>query len=180
VVHIKRVNYIESVRSAVYDRMKSERIRIAKLFESEAEEEKNRILGLTTKELDAIRGEQEQRAAEIRGRANAEVTKIAAEAYGKSPEFYGFIRHLEAYKKTLGGGTRLILSTDNNLLQHLRGKMTDDEETAARTVRSQDTASPPATAMDLGGQPPGVSHDAPTAQQTPAGSLDAPKNPEFP
>jgi membrane protease subunit HflC len=121
VVHIKRVNYIESVRTTVYDRMKSERIRIAKLFESEAEEEKNRILGLTTKELDGIKGEQQQRAAEIRGRAKAEVIRIAADAYGKSPEFYGFLRHLETYKRTLGTGTRLVLSTDNELLRYLRG-----------------------------------------------------------
>ncbi len=121
VVHIKRVNYIESVRTTVYDRMKSERIRIAKLFESEAEEEKNRILGLTTKELDGIKGEQEQRAAEIRGRAKAEVIRIAAEAYAESPEFYAFLRHLETYRKTFGAGTRLVLSTDNELLQHLRG-----------------------------------------------------------
>jgi membrane protease subunit HflC len=133
VVHIKRVNYIESVRKTVYDRMKSERVRIAKLFESEAEEEKNRILGLTTKELDGIKGEQQQRAAEIRGRANAEVIRIAAEAYGKSPEYYEFLRHLETYKKTLGKGTRLVLSTDNDLLRHLRGPAVEsDEATAAR------------------------------------------------
>jgi membrane protease subunit HflC len=133
VVHIKRVNYIESVRKTVYDRMKSERVRIAKLFESEAEEEKNRILGLTTKELDGIKGEQQQRAAEIRGRANAEVIRIAAEAYGKSPEYYELLRHLETYKKTLGKGTRLVLSTDNDLLRHLRGPAVEsDEATAAR------------------------------------------------
>ena len=128
VVHIKRVNYIESVRTTVYDRMKSERIRIAKLFESEAEEEKNRILGLTTKELDGIKGEQEQRAAEIRGRAKAEVIRIAAEAYAESPEFYAFLRHLETYKKTLRPGTRLVLSTDNELLRHLRGPTAGGDE----------------------------------------------------
>ena len=120
-VHIKRVNYIQSVRKTVYERMKSERMRIAKLFESEAQEEKNRILGLTKKELDEIEGEMEQRAAEIRGNADAEVILIAAEAYSKSPEFYEFLRRLEAYKKTLGRGTRLILSTDNEFLRHLRG-----------------------------------------------------------
>ena len=137
VVHIKRVNYIESVRTTVYDRMKSERIRIAKLFESEAEEEKNRILGLTTKELDGIKGEQQQRSAEIRGRAKAEVTRIAAEAYGKSPEFYGFLRHLETYKKMLVAGTRLVLSTDNELLRYLRGSTIGSDE-PARTQRGEE------------------------------------------
>ena len=118
-VHIKRVNYIETVRRTVYDRMKSERMRIARLFESEAEEEKNRILGLTTKELDGIKGEELQRSAEIRGEGDAQVIRIAAEAYSKSPEFYLFLRRLEAYKKTLGAGTRLVLSTENEFLRHL-------------------------------------------------------------
>ena len=118
-VHIKRVNYIETVRRTVYDRMKSERMRIARLFESEAEEERNRILGLTTKELDGIKGEELQRSAEIRGEGDAQVIRIAAEAYSKSPEFYLFLRRLEAYKKTLGAGTRLVLSTENEFLRHL-------------------------------------------------------------
>ncbi len=118
-VHIKRVNYIETVRRTVYDRMKSERMRIARLFESEAEEEKNRILGLTTRELDGIKGEEQQRSAEIRGDADAAVIRIAAEAYSKSPEFYEFLRRLETYKNTLGAGTRLVLSTDNEFLRQL-------------------------------------------------------------
>jgi membrane protease subunit HflC len=133
VVHIKRVNYIESVRKTVYDRMKSERMRIATLFESEAEEEKNRILGLTAKELDGIKGEEQQRAAEIRGDGDAAVIRIAAEAYSKSPEFYEFLRRLETYKKTLGGGTRLVMSTDNEFLRHLRGPTPgNDESTPAQ------------------------------------------------
>jgi len=118
-VHIKRVNYIESVRQTVYERMKSERDRISKLFESEAEEEKSRILGHTRKEVDEIEGEMEQRSAEIRGDADAEVIKIFADAIEKSPEFYDFTRRLEAYRKTLGRDTRLILSTDSDFLQLL-------------------------------------------------------------
>lgn len=120
-VRVKRINYIESVRQAVYERMKSERMRIASLLESEAEEEENKILGLTRKELDQIEGEMKQKSSEIRGRADAEVIRIAAEAYGKSPEFYEFLRRLEAYKATLGRGTRLILSTDNEFLRALSG-----------------------------------------------------------
>ncbi|UCG32818.1 MAG: protease modulator HflC [Phycisphaerales bacterium] len=125
-VHIKRVNYIESVRNAVYERMKSERDRIARLFESEAQEERDRILGQTRKEVDEIEGEMEQRSAEIRGGAEAEVIQIYAEAIEKSPEFYEFLRRLEAYRKTLGRDTRLILSTDSEFLRLLnemdRGK----------------------------------------------------------
>ncbi len=120
-VHIKRINYIESVRDKVYERMRSERMRIASLYESEAEEEKNKILGQTRKELDEIEGEMEQRSTEIRGYADAKVIEITARAFGKSPDFYQFLRTLEAYKKTLTRGTRLVLTTDNEFLQLLHG-----------------------------------------------------------
>ncbi len=119
-VRVKRVNYVESVKQTVYDRMRSERLRIAKLFESEAEEEKNRIEGLTRKELDEIEGEMEQKSAEIRGEADAEVIRLTAEAYGKSPEFYAFLRRLEVFKTTMGRDTRLIFTTDSDLFKLLK------------------------------------------------------------
>jgi len=119
-VRIKRVNYVESVRHAVYERMISERLRIARLFQSEAKEEENRILGQTQKELDKITGEKEQRSAEIRGAADAQVIQMTAQAYGRSPEFYQFLRRLEVFKKTLHGDTRLILSTESDLFRMLK------------------------------------------------------------
>ena len=118
-VRIKRVNYIESVRTSVYDRMRSERLRIAKLFESEAQEEKNKILGKMQKELEEITGDELGKSAEITGKADAEVIEIAAKGFSQSPEFFTFLRRLEAYKKSLAGGTRLILSTDNDFLRGL-------------------------------------------------------------
>ena len=119
-VRIKRVNYVESVRQAVYERMISERLRIARLYDSEAMEEKNRILGQTQKELDQIEGEMEKASAEIRGKANAQVIQLTAQAYGKSPEFYNFLRRLEVFKQTFGADTRLILSTDSDLFRLLK------------------------------------------------------------
>ncbi len=119
-VRVKRVNYIESVKETVYERMRSERLRIAKLFGSEAEEERNRIIGLTRKELDQIEGEREQKSAEIRGEADAEVIRMTAEAYSKSPEFFAFLRRLEVLKQALGRDTRLILTTDSDLFKLLK------------------------------------------------------------
>ncbi len=119
-VHLKRVNYFEAVKETVYERMRSERMRIAQLYESEAEEEKNKIEGVTRKELDLLQGEMEQKSAEIRGQAEAEVIRLTAEGYGQSLEFYRFIRGLEALKKSLGKDTRLILSTDSELLRLIK------------------------------------------------------------
>ena len=98
-VRIKRVNYVASVRATVYERMISERLRIARLYDSEALEEKNRIEGAMQKELDQIEGEMEQKSVEIRGEADAQVIQMTAEAYGQSPEFYEFLRRLEVLKK---------------------------------------------------------------------------------
>ena len=118
-VHIKRINYIKSVREKVYERMRSERMRIASLYESEAEEEMNKILGQTRKELDEIEGDMVRRSTEIRGIADARVIEITAAAFGQAPDFYKFLRTLEAYKKTLTKGTRLVLTTDNEFLRLL-------------------------------------------------------------
>ena len=120
-VRIKRVNYVASVRATVYERMISERLKIARLYESEALAEKNRILGETQKELDQIEGEMEQRSAEIRGDADAQVIEMTASAYGQSPEFYEFLRRLEVLKATVHQDTRLILSTESDLFQMLKG-----------------------------------------------------------
>jgi len=119
-VRIKRVNYVASVRATVYKRMISERLRIARLYDSEAVEEQNRILGQTQKELDKIEGEMEQKSAEIRGDADAQVIQLTAEAYGRSPDFYEFLRRLDVLKMTLDQNTRLILSTDSDLFQMLK------------------------------------------------------------
>lgn len=116
-IRIKRVNYVESVRETVYDRMISERLRIARLYDSEAQEEENKILGQTQKELDQIEGEMEQESAKIRGDADAQVIQMTAEAYGRSPDFYEFLRRLEVLKLTLGNETRLIMSTESDLFR---------------------------------------------------------------
>jgi len=119
-VRIKRINYVESVRQSVYDRMKSERYRIAKLYESEAQEKKRVILGEMERELATIKGEGEARSTEIRGEADAEVIRMYADALSRSPEFYSFLRKLEAYKKSLGKDTALILTTDSDFLRGLK------------------------------------------------------------
>ena len=116
-VHIKRVKYNDRVRDTVYERMRSERQRVAQLFESEAQEEGNRIIGLTRKDLDSIEGAMKQRSAEIRGLADAEVIKMTAEAYGKDPAFFEFMQRLEMYKAALGDDTNLILSTNSDMFR---------------------------------------------------------------
>lgn len=120
-VHFKRVMYSERVRDTVFERMQTERQRIARLFESEAEEEKNRIQGTTRKELDEIEGEMSRQSAKIRGEADAQVIQMTAEAYGKNPEFYRFLQRLELFKDAFKRDTRLVLTTDSEILKLFKG-----------------------------------------------------------
>jgi len=119
-VRIKRVNYTESVRQDVYNRMRSERNRISERFLSEAREQQNVILGDMAKELASIQGEASQKSAEIRGEADATVIDIYAKAIRQAPEFYRFLRTLEAYRNSFDSKTVIILSTDSPFLKLLK------------------------------------------------------------
>ncbi len=120
-VMFKRVNYIESVRRKVYDRMISERKRIAAEKRALGEGQKAEILGRVERELKEITSKASKEAQEIRGRADAEAARIYAEAYSRDPEFYSLVRTLESYKKTLAANSRLILSTDSEFYRYLNG-----------------------------------------------------------
>ncbi|WP_448873917.1 protease modulator HflC [Desulfobulbus propionicus] len=119
-VMFKRVNYIESVRLKVYDRMISERKRIAAEKRSTGEGRKAEILGRVDRELQEITSTARREATEIRGRADAEAAKIYGQAYSGHPEFYAFLKSLESYKQILSGNTSLVLSTDADLLKYLQ------------------------------------------------------------
>ncbi|MBE0479091.1 protease modulator HflC [Candidatus Aerophobetes bacterium] len=119
-VRIKRINYVETVRERVYDRMISERKRVAEQYRSEGRGKSAEIEGMRGKELQGITSEAYRRAQVIKGEADAESTNIYAEAYSKDPDFYSFVKTLETYERTLSGDTVLILTTDSELYRYLK------------------------------------------------------------
>jgi len=119
-VMFKRVNYIESVRLKVYDRMISERKRIAAEKRSFGEGRKAEILGKVDRELKSVISGANKEALSIKGKADAEATRIYGLAYNQDPEFYGFQKTLEGYKNIIGDNTSLILSSDSDLFQYLK------------------------------------------------------------
>lgn len=119
-VMFKRVNYIEKVRLKVYERMISERKRIAAEKRSFGEGEKAEILGKVERELKQVTSAASREAQEIRGKADAEVTKIYADAYNQDPEFYAFMKTLESYEKTLGENTKMVISSDSEFYKYLK------------------------------------------------------------
>ncbi len=120
-VKIKRINYVESVRKSVYDRMIAERNQMAEKFRSEGRGEARKIIGEKERDLKKIISEAYKVSQQIKGKADAEAIKIYAEAYGEDPEFYSFTRTLEIYKEALDDKNTLILSTDSEFLKYLKG-----------------------------------------------------------
>ena len=118
-VRIKHINYIPAVIPKIFDRMRSERIRIANKYESEGRREEAEILGYMKKELEKIESEGYKIATETRGEADAEAVKIYADAYGKDPDFYSFAKTLETYETTIDENTRLYLSTDSDYYKYI-------------------------------------------------------------
>ena len=122
-IRFKRINYNESVRPKIYDRMISERRQIAERFLSEGNGEAARIRGNRVRDLNKIQSEAYRQVEEIRGIADAKATEIYAKAYNQSPEavaFYEFTRTMQSYKSLIAENTTLVLSTDSDLFKFLK------------------------------------------------------------
>lgn len=119
-VQIKRLNYVEKVRERVYERMISERNKVAAEYRSEGEGTKAEILGGMEKELRKIRSEAYRTSIEIKGEADAKAARIYAEAFGTDPEFYSFYRSLETIEKSMGTNSKLVISADSEIYGYLK------------------------------------------------------------
>jgi modulator of FtsH protease HflC len=119
-VRLKRVNYVEEVRKKVYERMISERQRIAERYRSEGQGQSAAIRGQKEKELQRITSEAYREAEEIRGNGDAEAARIYAEAFGRDPDFYSFLKTLDSYGTTIDGESSLILTTDSDYFRYLK------------------------------------------------------------
>lgn len=118
-VRIKRADLPPEVAHSVYNRMKAERQRIAKKYRSEGEEEAVKIRATTDKEKTILLAESYRQAEKLKGEGDAEAIKIYAQAFEKDPEFYSFVRTLEAYQKSLRKGTTIVLPGDSEFFQYL-------------------------------------------------------------
>jgi membrane protease subunit HflC len=123
-IRFKRINYNESVRPKIYDRMISERRQIAERFLSEGNGEAARIRGNRVRDLNKIQSEAYRQVEEIRGLADAKATEIYSSSYNQSREaveFYEFTRTMQSYKTIIASNTTLVLSTDSDLFGFLKG-----------------------------------------------------------
>ncbi len=119
-VQIRRINYVDEVQIKVFDRMISERRRIAERSRSEGMGRSAEIRGQMERELKTIRSEAYRQAQDIQGKADAQASRIYADAFGRDAEFYQYLRTLEAYSQGVDRNTSFILGTDTDFYRYLR------------------------------------------------------------
>lgn len=120
-VRFKRLNYVESVQQKVFERMISERRRIAERSRSEGQGRAAEIRGQKERDVLAATSVGYRQAQELKGKADAQATTIYARAYGKDPDFYQFVKSMETLEATLDNRSTIVLSTDSELLKFLKG-----------------------------------------------------------
>jgi membrane protease subunit HflC len=122
-LRLKRINYVDEVQQKIFERMITERKRIADKYRSEGQGEASKILGDKERELKKIQSGAYRTAQEIIGKADAEAITIYAKAYNQSPEsreFYRFLKTMETYKTTLSEKDWLVLSTKGDFFRYLQ------------------------------------------------------------
>ncbi len=120
-VKIKRINYIENVRLAVYNRMIAERNQIAEKYRAEGKGEASNIRGEKEKELQVIKSQAYKTSQTLKGEADAQATQIYADAYSVDVAFYEFLKAMDVYKKTMSKDSTLVLSTNSDFMKFFKG-----------------------------------------------------------
>lgn len=123
-IHDVRINRTElppAIEKNVHARMKTDRDRLARKYRAEGEEQARKIRAAADRDAQVIVAKAKGQSQVSRGEGDAESTRIYAAAYGKDPEFYAFVRSLEAYRKSIGEGTTVILSPDSEFFQFFVG-----------------------------------------------------------
>lgn len=118
-VRIKHLDLPTQVQQSVFDRMKAERERLAKGYRAQGQEQADEITSQADKQQRIILAEARRKAEETRGQGDAMATKIYADAFGEDPEFYAFVRNLQAYEKSLSAEATVVLSTGSKLFRYL-------------------------------------------------------------
>jgi modulator of FtsH protease HflC len=118
-VRIKRADLPSEVQESVFARMRAERDRVAKQYRSEGQEEAAKIRADTDKERTILLAKAYETSEKSRGEGDAEGIRIYAEAFGRDPEFYAFVRSLSTYEKAMTEESTIVLSTGSDFFRYL-------------------------------------------------------------
>ncbi|MDB5839797.1 MAG: hflC [Herminiimonas sp.] len=121
-VRLKRVDYVEQINTSVYDRMKSERSRVANELRSTGSAESEKIRADADRQRTVILAEAYRDAESIRGEGDAKASQIYAQAFGQNPEFYKFYRSLEAYRASFRNRSdMLVVDPNSEFFRYFKG-----------------------------------------------------------
>jgi membrane protease subunit HflC len=151
-VRLKRFNYPEAVKPAVYAEIRSERERVAVQYRAEGASQKTKIESLATLQRDQLLAEARREAASIRGQAEAKAIEISNAAHRQDPQFYELVKTLETYQSILDDQTTVVLSADSPLLKLLTRGL-PELDAAPGEAPASPTANPPLSAAPAGEGP---------------------------
>ena len=120
-VRINRTELPPETERSVYARMRTERERLARKHRAEGEERARKIRAEADRDARVIVANAKRDAEILEGEGDAAASRIYAEAYQSSPEFYAFTRSLAAYRTSIDDKTTLVLSPDSEFFQFLQG-----------------------------------------------------------
>ncbi|CAH9051503.1 Modulator of FtsH protease HflC [Pseudoalteromonas holothuriae] len=121
-VRVKQINLPNEVSNSIYQRMRAERTAVAKEHRSEGQEKAETIRAEVDRRVTVMLADAERNARGVRGQGDATAAKIYADAYNKDPEFFSFVRSLEAYKRTFQNkGDVMVLSPDSEFFDYMKG-----------------------------------------------------------
>ena len=121
-VHLKRIEFVDQVNNAVYERMKADRVRVANELRATGAAEAETIRADAERQRNTILAEGQRDAETIKGEGDAQASQIYAQSFGKNPEFYRFYRSMEAYKATFKGRNDVIvLDSNSEFFEYFKG-----------------------------------------------------------
>jgi membrane protease subunit HflC len=135
-VGISNIEFVPQVREAAFDRQRAFMESIAAGYSNAGLQRKQEILNMTNAEVERLLGEGEQQSRIIRGEADAENIAKYAAAIKETGDFYEFVRTLEVYQQALKGQTRLVLTTDSDVLRLLKSPGAAGEKPATESAES--------------------------------------------
>ncbi|MEI5639501.1 MULTISPECIES: protease modulator HflC [unclassified Pseudoalteromonas] len=120
-VRVKQINLPNEVSNSIFQRMRAERQAVAKEHRSEGQEKAEKIRAEVDRRVTVMLADAERNARAVRGQGDATAANIYAEAYNKDPEFFSFVRSLEAYKKTFKNKNDvMVLSPDSKFFDYMK------------------------------------------------------------
>ena len=169
-VRLKRFNYPQAVKPAVFAEIRSERERVAVQYRAEGESEKTRIESQAALERDRLLAQAQREATRMRGEGEAKAMEIFNAAHGKNPAFYQLLKTLETYRMILDEQTTVVLSAESPLLKLLTHGLPEPNDKAAAPSASAEADDEQSPAKVKAA--PTASKSEPTAAPAPPAGLD--------